>query len=408
MHVRRLRLTNFRCYRELDVDLPCGPIVLAGRNAQGKSSLLEALYLLATTRSPHTGAERELLNWDASSEPMPHCRALAEVARQDGGDTVEIVYASQGADDGRTRLQKHVKVNGARKRAIDAIGTLTVVLFSPRDLAVVDGAPSERRRFLDVLLCQLDRDYCRSLSRYNKVLTQRNHLLRSLRERGGERSELGFWDQHLTRHGAVVVARRARAAAALSDLAGDAHASMAGAQAALDVRYVSNLSQHGPEVPANAGTEALEEAFGAVLTARQRSEIARGVTAAGPHRDDLVFKVGGVDMRVYGSRGQQRTVALALRLAEAQLMHRETGEHPVVLLDDVLSELDDRRRSSLLAGIGTEQQTLLTTTTAERLPAPFLDRARVLTVEASEVTETEGGMPPHEDWLERSLDGDST
>ncbi|MFN2114827.1 MAG: DNA replication/repair protein RecF [Anaerolineae bacterium] len=434
MHVRRLRLTNFRCYRALDLDLPSGPIVLAGRNAQGKSSLLEALHLVATTRSPHTGSEREMVNWEAANEPLPHSRAEVELQRGDRVDTVEVVYAGRGRDSGSPRMQKLVKVNGVQKRALDAIGTLNVVLFSPRDLAIVDGAPAERRRFLDVLLCQLDRDYCRELARYNRVLTQRNHLLRDLRERHGDGGELGFWNENLARHGAVVGVRRSRAVAALAELAAAAHAEMAGSPPELRVRYVSSVKSDSPVVATGAGRlpatdypldggsaerppasvaagaspgasperraatpqglspedglphsrdeeAAARAAFLAALAACERRDMARGATSIGPHRDDLELTVGDVDMRVYGSRGQQRTVALALRLAEAQLMHDVSGEQPVVLLDDVLSELDDRRRSLLLSSIGAERQTLITTTTADRLPADFLGRSSLMHVD---------------------------
>jgi DNA replication and repair protein RecF len=419
-------------------------IVIAGRNAQGKSSLLEALYVLATTRSPFSGSERETVHWEALEDVMPFSRVMGEVVRSDSSDTIEIVNVGQESADGDLRFSKRSRVNGAARRALDVLGTLNVVLFSPRDLDIVDGSPSVRRRFLDALLCQVDREYCRSLSQYNKVLTQRNHLLRQLRERGGGRGELDYWDVQLSRHGSLVMSRRMEAVRALSDLAAEAHGELAQSEPLLAVQYrprleVGAIEEARPvekpgaadavdmpgaadamempgamdamEKPGAADvvekpgamektrpieetrpiedTPSLAEGFAAALMASleavRSQEIARGVTVSGPHRDDLSFLVGGVDMRTYGSRGQQRTVALALRLAEARIMRQATGERPVVMLDDVLSELDEERRGALLAGIEDSQQTLLTTTETDRLAPSFLSRSTVVLVEKATV-----------------------
>jgi DNA replication and repair protein RecF len=381
MHLARLTLANFRSYRSLDLELPGGTVVVSGANAQGKSSLLEAVYVLATTRSPYAGAERELVSWAAQEEVLPFCRVAGEVLRGDGRTRLELVWVRQ-AEAGEERYAKQVRVNGVARRALDALGRLNVVLFTPRDLELVAGPPAERRRYLDVLLCQVDEAYCRALARYNRVLAQRNQLLRRLRDLGGDRSELAFWDAELAASGGQIVARRSAAVARLGELAGAFHDELAGAPEPLEVRYLPKLDEAGV---AAAGQELLVAAFGGSLALRREEEIARGMTLTGPHRDDLAFQVRGVDMRTYGSRGQQRTVTLALKRAEAALMRAETGEAPVLLLDEVLSELDARRQACLLAAIDAAQQTLLTTTEPDNPALARLDGALRLQVVAGEL-----------------------
>ncbi len=242
---------------------------------------------------------------------------------------------------------------------MDLLGHLNVVLFTPRDLELVAGGPAERRRYLDVLLCQVDRVYCRALARYNRALVQRNHLLRRLRDRGGDRAELAFWDQRLAQDGGLVLARRWGAVTRLSRLANAVHADLAGSSAPLETSYSGTVAADGVDASA---PEAMTALFLAGLAARRDEELARGMTLAGPHRDDLRLTVDGVDMRSFGSRGQQRTVTVALKLAEAQLMADVAGEAPVLLLDDVLSELDGRRQTFLLARVDGARQTLITAT----------------------------------------------
>jgi DNA replication and repair protein RecF len=399
VYVRRLGLTNFRCYRRLDLTLPCGTIVVAGGNAQGKTSLLEAIYVLATTRSPIATTDRELVHWEANAEVVPFSRVWGEVHRAGGTLSIEVLNARQAPAPGEERFGKRLRVNNAPRRAFDVIGLLNVVLFTPRDLEIVDGTPARRRQYLDVLLCQIDPAYCAALARFNRVLTQRNHLLRRLRDRGGRRDELAFWDERLVHDGARLMGRRLAAVGSLDGLACRLHEALAeGAQ--LEVAYRCSLSdpvgepeqlvsdgisEGRPGYAAAPDGRALADAFIQQLGERREEELARGMTLVGPHRDDLAFTVGGIDMRTYGSRGQQRTITLALKLAEAQLMWSETGERPVLLLDDVLSELDARRRGFLLDQIDAHQQTLITITEVERLPEAFRANALALEVEAAQV-----------------------
>lgn len=398
MHLRRLLLTRFRCFARLDLALPAGPTVIVGSNAQGKSSLLEAAYVLATMRAAHATSERELIHWQPGPEGMRYARVACHLERAGEVTRLELIAMLQDGGGDAERLVKRVRVNDVPRRALDAMGLLNVVLFTPRDLDLIDGAPAQRRRYLDVLHCQIDPVYCRSLARYSRGLAQRNQLLRHLRARGGDRRQLDYWEEQLAGDGAAVLARRLATVDQLSRLATGIHAALAGdhaERAPLAVTYESSVCGTGAPGPAPAAVEeALAERLLASLRDRRGEDMARGATSVGPHRDDLRFVVGGVDMRVFGSRGQQRTVALAWKLAEARLMRQRTGEWPVLLLDDVLSELDPKRRGFLLDAVEPEQQTLLTTTEQAQVGERFLSQALLLTVENAAITAaSRGGRP---------------
>ena len=372
MRLTHLSLHNFRNYVRLDLDLPPGVSLLQGDNAQGKTNLLEAIYYLATSRSPHAGADRELVNWLAvEQEPLPYARLVGKVAKAAGESAIEITLTQQGNNG--ARYGKQIRLNGVARRAMDLLGQLNVVLFLPEDIALVSGPPSERRRYLDAALCQIDPGYCRALSRYNQVVTQRNALLRDLRERGGDSAQLAFWDERLVENGAYLVSRRWDALRALDGLAHDLHGQLTGGGEQLRLRYVPSVELEGP-----ADKVAVAQAFRAQLQALRPREIAAGMTLVGPHRDEARFLINEIDCGVYGSRGQQRTAALSLKLAEVHLMRRETGEQPVLLLDDVLSELDEHRRRFLLHTLDNgAEQAIITTTDLRTLPQTFLQSSQL-------------------------------
>jgi DNA replication and repair protein RecF len=376
MRLTHLTLHNFRNYVRLDFDVPSGVTVLLGDNAQGKTNLLEAIYYLATTRSPHAGADSELVNWlAAEQEPLPYTRLVGRMVRGASESTIEITLTQQANSE--TRYRKQIRLNGVAKRAMDVLGQLNVVLFLPEDITLVSGSPSLRRRYLDATLCQIQPDYCRMLSRYNQVVTQRNALLRDLRERGGDPGQLAFWDERLVEHGAYLASHRWEALLALDQLAHGVHGKLTDGGEQLHLRYVPSVETDGP-----AGTDTVGAAFRAQLRALRQREIASGMTLVGPHRDEVRFVVNDVDAGIYGSRGQQRTAALALKLAEVDLMRRETGQQPVLLLDDVLSELDEHRRRFLVHALedGVEQ-VIITTTDVRILPEQFLQRCRLWQVQ---------------------------
>jgi DNA replication and repair protein RecF len=225
MHLTHLSLHNFRNFVRLDLDLPAGVTVLFGDNAQGKTNLLEAVYYLATTRSPHAGADRELVNWlAAENEPLPYARLVGRVARGGGEVAIEITLIQQ--NNGGKRYRKQIRVNGVTRRAMDLLGHLNVVLFRPEDISLVSGSPSLRRQYLDATLCQIDPAYCRALAHYSQIITQRNALLRDLAERGGDPAQLTFWDSGLVEHGASILVRRGKALVSLDELSHAIHAEL--------------------------------------------------------------------------------------------------------------------------------------------------------------------------------------
>ncbi len=363
MHIVHLSLTNFRNYSHLELDLPSHIMVLQGDNAQGKSNLLEAIYLLAMTKSPRASSDSELINWSALKVGLPVARLAAEVQRAAGN--IRVGLALQGRTPYKTEVaplyvQKRIRINGVARRSIDLIGLINVVLFSAKDIDLVDGEPSLRRRYIDSINSQLDHRYLRALQRYHKVLRQRNYLLRLIAERRARTYELDFWDRELVQAGSYLIAQRRRTVETLGGMARSILNHLSGGQEGLEIIYRSS---------------AAEDAFEEMLSAARDRELAYGQTLVGPHRDDLRFMVNGRDMGVYGSRGQNRTIALSLKLAESQFIAAGSGDMPIMLLDDVFSELDAQRRSQLLQVASGRQQLLITTTDLSPFPPDFLSQA---------------------------------
>ncbi len=381
MYCKNLSLKDFRNYRELELRLRPGLSIFQGENAVGKTSLLEAIYLLATTRSPRAGAEQEMVN--LAAEPTPElgapafARVEAQVERKDGGITAEMVIVR----DGDSTRRKRVKINGVARRAIDLLGRINVVLFAPEDLDLVIGPPAGRRRYLDITLSQIDHRYLRSLQEYSKVIAQRNGFLHNLRERPSttaasfrnqtqEREQLNLWNSELVRSGAYIIKRRRDCLHALNFKAARLHQNLTGFFTPLlenmvatnpydfELRYLPSFA-----VASDDDEAAIVARFNAELTRLRPKELARGVSLVGPHRDDFVFQVEGTDVAVYGSRGQQRTAVLALKLAEVSWMETQTGDRPILLLDDILSELDAHRRQYVLETVQTGAEQILITTT---------------------------------------------
>lgn len=382
MYVTHLALQQFRLYQRLDLDLPPGISLFYGPNASGKTTILEALFYLATTRSPRSSTDRELISWSAAGDLglPPFARLSASVLRPERL-LLEVMIQRRVDEEGQplSTSQKTIRINKTTRRALDLVGQLRVVMFAPQDLALVTGAPSERRRYLDVTLSQLDSRYVRALARYNQILLQRNGLLRTWREgrRPGRRAdeELLFWDNELATTGAYVLQERRRAVVELNELAAAAFSQITGEDhQPLGLAYQATVEGEGPEP------------FQEALRACRTDEMARGQTLIGPHRDDLLISVAGREVGIYGSRGQQRSTTLALRLAEAELMRRRTSDTPVLLLDDLLSELDSRRRTLLLEAIlRPGQQTLVTSTDLGDFDPAFLNQIARFRVEAGRV-----------------------
>lgn len=384
MHLFHLSLTNFRNYVRLDLLLGAGLIVLRGDNAQGKTNLLEAIYYLSTTRSLRARVDGELIHWLAWRDDLPYARLVGQVATSSGELQIELTLLGARRADGPGRdkvsetpppVRKNIQVNGLKCRALDLVGQFPVVMFGPLDLALVDGQPALRRRYLDIALSQVSQPYVRALARYNQVLQHRNHLLRRLAHRERVDDQLAFWDNELAEQGAILIAERLAAVHDLNRVLDDLHPTLTSGRERLRMRYQCSVDLSGRAARYALPAAEVQDRLRQALAGARREELQRGVSLVGPHRDDLRFMVNEVDMGIYGSRGQQRTVALALKLAEAAFVRRRVGEAPVLLLDDVMSELDQVRRADLLAGIRDHSQVIITATDLSDLPPALLATA---------------------------------
>jgi DNA replication and repair protein RecF len=400
MHIEHLSLTNFRNYARLETSLPSNrPILLHGENAQGKTSLLEAIYYLAASRSPYTSTDRQLIHWRAEDEPIPFARLAAEVqSNVHGFNRIEMALVLERTPDGGQRFKKTIRVNGADKRVMDVVGLVAVVLFLPQDLSLVEGPPTDRRRFMDTTLSQVDKDYLNALNTYEKVLPQRNALLRRIAEKGASVGELGYWDEQLVAAGSIIIACRQKFLRELEIEAQQAHLDLTAKNELLTLSYQPSFlpsaqgngqlsfNTLGLDLHRELSAEQIAPQFAEQLQAELDESVSRGVTLFGPHRDELRLNINDRDAGLYGSRGQARTAVMALKLAELAWMKRRIGEWPILLLDEVIAELDSKRRAYLMERISGATQTLLTTTEMDIFPAVFLERATIWQVSGGQIS----------------------
>ena len=384
-YLSRLTLTNFRNFDGLELELPPGVVALYGGNAQGKTTLLEAVYLLAIARSFRAENEREVVNFRAAAAGE---QALVGGVLDKEGERVSVYVGYQclnlrqtpaGPDAGLNySVRKQIRVNRVRRTAAELVGTIGAGLFSAEDIDLVQGGPAGRRRYLDILISQGNPLYLKALQRYQQVLRQRNRLLRLLREGRAEAVELEFWDGELVREGAWLTWQRGQALQALAGLCAEHQASLSSPGETLRL-------EHRPSVPPGESVADTEQGFRASLAGQRQRELALGSTALGPHRDDFKLLVDDVDMGVFASRGEARTLALTLRLAEASYLAAVREEEPIILLDDVLSEMDAQRRRRVLEKIAGYQQSLITTTDPGLVADFFGNRAAYFRVDRGSV-----------------------
>jgi len=342
-------------------------ILLEGANGQGKSNLLEAAYLLAIAKSNRASMDREMVRSEARIGPQPHAQILAHLTLADGDVRLQVDFSPSGnsgnphseAETAASEagvFHKSFRVNGVGRRASSVVGILNAVMFGAEDLELVYGTPSIRRRYLDILISQLDDRYLRSLQRYHKILAQRNHLLKRIRHRSASPDELQFWDVELIAEASFIIEQRANTLASLNDIVAPLHSELAGADDMLELVYRPSI-----DIPQEVTVDVAAEILTEGLADERSREIAQGFTILGPHRDDVEPQIAGMQASAYASRGQVRTVVLAMKLAEAEHLKRRRGQEPVLLLDDVLSELDSGRRNLVLDKAATYQQCFITT-----------------------------------------------
>ncbi len=376
MYLKNLHLRSFRNYQDRQVTFTTQKTILVGNNAQGKSNLLEAVELLATLKSHRTSRDRELVleNKDAG-------QIEATLQRAYGTAELSIIFRQQGR---RTLTLNQEPL----RRQLDFLGVLNAVQFSSLDLDLVRGAPDARRNWIDGLLVQLEPVYAHILQQYERVLRQRNALLKKIR--AAEQSELSepiqsyapqlrLWDEQLAAAGSRVTRRRARVLARLTPIAQAWHNSISGKTEMLNINYLPNVEWTEDE------PEKVQQAFLAKIAQRRTAEQHQGKSVVGPHRDEIEFSINQTPARYYGSQGQQRTLVLALKLAELKLIEQVVGEPPILLLDDVLAELDPNRQNQLLEVIGDRFQTIITTTHIGSFNNQWIRDSQILSVNAGQI-----------------------
>ena len=399
MFLKHLSLTNFRNFTRLDVDIPRRVVVLVGDNAQGKTSLLEAVYFLAAFTSFQTHADRQIVNFhEAKKNELTVTRLVAEYQRSKSRHRLEarLFLEPMGVLNSQ-RLRREILLDGVKKPVNEVIGHFNAVIFLPQMSQIIEGAPEDRRRYLNLALAQSTPAYARMLSEYNQALTQRNALLKLLGERSGNNDQLEVWDEALTRLGAQIILWRIEAIQQIESLASRVHHELTRGSEILRLSYEPAFDplpkpngQLGLKMDTVVDRSRLElndirDGFRARLRELRAEEIARGVTTIGPHRDELRFLANDIDLGNYGSRGQVRTTLLALKLAEVNWMKDRTGEWPVILLDEVMAELDLQRRADLLKYIGESEQVLFTTTDLNLFAPGFVEKAEVWKVSGGKV-----------------------
>lgn len=337
MFIKSLELQDYRNYNNLSMEFHNGINILYGDNAQGKTNILEAIYISGTTKSHRGSKDKEIIKL---GKDQAHIRTFVE------------------RDKVQHKIDMHLKKNKPKGVAIDGIpikksselfGILNLIFFSPEDLSIIKNGPSERRRFIDLELCQLDKVYLYNLSNYNKVITQRNNLLKQISFNRNLMDTLSIWDIQLVKYGTEIIKRRNLFIRQLNEIVYDIHSKLSGGKEELFIKYEPNASV---------------EEYSKKLNNSIDRDVAQKITSIGPHRDDICFLIGSIDIRKFGSQGQQRTSALSLKLAELELVKNMTHDNPVLLLDDVLSELDRKRQNYLLNSIH-DIQTIITCTGLE-------------------------------------------
>lgn len=366
MFLKHIELTDFRNYETLSVDFTAKKVILLGNNAQGKTNLLEAINLLATGKSATAHKDSELVRFGA-----PQAVIRSEVQRELTDAGIDMLI--------RTHGRRAVRINGvSQKRLADLFGKVLVVLFRSEDLQLVKGGPAERRSYLDQMLVQLSGSHYQHLHDFDRVATQRNHLLRAIGEGQATADQLESWNEQLIHFAMAIWRRRIQLIESLAPRVAHWHEQISEGKEKLTLRYV-------PSIALGDDPDQWEANIRQSLEELQRREIGRGQTMVGPHRDDMELLINDHPARSFGSQGQQRTVVLALKLAELDYVRQTAEESPLLLLDDVLAELDVRRQNALLASIGDNVQTFVTSTHLNDFSAAWLEQADIYRVEVGEL-----------------------
>lgn len=397
MQIQSLSMTNFRPFKRLEIEFSEKLTLLYGKNAQGKTSILEAIHFLSILTSPIAGYDRELINFLCLNDEQPVGRLVATIKKNGKTHRFEVRLILDPIRNGNNRMRKEVLIDGVKRRLFDAVGFFNSVIFLPQMTRIIEDGPEDRRRYLDQTLSQAYPGYMKALSNYQTGITKRNALLKQLSEKGGDENQLEYWDRLLAENGAILIQARYKSIQELSGLAAFKHSSLTNNSEALKLIYqpafdpwegesqqfaLSSLEIENVELP----IDEIKIKFQRQFLELRKEEIRRGVTTIGPHRDDLLFLANGINLGIFGSRGQIRTAVMALKFAEMDWLKEKTGDLPVLLLDETLAELDINRRGDLLKMLENGGQAIITTADLELFDQGFIDRCASLKIEDGRIS----------------------
>jgi len=397
MQILSLSLTNFRAFKRLEIEFAEQLTLLYGKNAQGKTSILEAINFLSILTSPIAGYDRELINFLCLNDDQPVSRLVATINKNGKTHRIEVRLILDSVRNGNNRMRKEVLIDGVKRRLYDVVGFFNSIIFLPQMTRIIEDGPEERRRYIDQTLSQAYPGYMKALSNYQQGIIKRNALLKLLSERGGDEDQLVYWDQLISENGAILIQARNTSIHELGNLAAKKHSALTMGIESLELIYQPAFNPWNGESPQllisplkskkiNLSTEEIQTRFQKSLSGLRREEIRRGVTTIGPHRDDLLFTANGVNMGVYGSRGQIRSAVMSLKFAEVDWLKEKSCELPVLLLDETLAELDFNRRGDLLKMLENGGQAILSTADLELFPQDFIDSCGNLKIEDGRIS----------------------
>ena len=391
MQLFHLTLTNFRLFRKAETTFEKSLTLLVGDNAQGKTTILEAIYLFATFGSPQTSNVRQMINFSALESVQPVSRLVAKFRRDDKTHTMEIRLIGDQSNSEKNRVRKEIFLDGIKKTAAQAIGAFNAVIFLPQMTSLLERGTDERRKFLDQMIAQTDPGYARALIDYNHALLRRNALLKNLKENGGDQTQLDYWDILLTENGKILFTKRHSTLKRLEIIAAQKHKELSANLETLQSTYFPGMNEiwsDESQVPGsqNINETSFDKYSPELLKKNRRHDLARGMTLLGPHRDEIRFFINGVDVGTYGSRGQIRTAVLALKIAEVEFIRENTNQWPVLLLDETIAELDPMRRETLFSVISKCEQAILTTTDLRLFPPHFIEMCEGKTLVNGQIT----------------------
>jgi DNA replication and repair protein RecF len=399
MIINHLSLTNFRVFSRLELEFPSKLNMIVGRNAQGKTSILEGIHLLSLLTSPIASNDHQMVNFLCLEEEIPVGRLVATIEKADKTHSIEVRLIFVKGNHGGSRLRKEVLIDGNKRKLLDSVGFFNSVLFLPQMMRIIEDGPHERRKYFDRTLSQAYPNYVRALSRYNQAITKRNALLKQLFEQGGPRDQLGYWDDLVAENGALIIFLRDAAVKSMNEHMLSHHDQLTNGDEKIILVYQPSLEIPGAKIDLNhvkklqadhhiPDKAQIKELFLKRLLDLQNEEVRRGVTTIGPHRDDLRFFSNGLDLGVYGSRGQIRTAIMTLKFAELNWLEEKTGETPVLLLDETLAELDHNRRENLMHVLEKNSQSIMTTTDLHLFDNAFISKNTIWQIHEGKIKES--------------------